>query len=69
MIQWDLLLYTLSLVCKNRLYIVAVHTAISEQGVICDVRKPSVMRIAPTPLYNSYRDVYDFVILLKTMLK
>ena len=48
--------------------IVAVHTAISEQGVICDVRKPSVMRIAPTPLYNSFRDVWDFVALLKTML-
>jgi kynureninase len=48
--------------------IVAVHTAITEQGVICDVRKPSVMRIAPTPLYNSFRDVWDFVALLKTML-
>ena len=45
--------------------IVSVHHAISEQGVICDVRKPSVMRIAPTPLYNSFRDVYDFVALLK----
>lgn len=35
------------------------------RGVICDVRKPNVMRIAPTPLYNSFRDVYDFVSILK----
>ena len=48
--------------------IVSVHEAISAQGVICDVRKPSVMRIAPTPLYNSFRDVYDFVELLHQML-
>ena len=48
--------------------IVGVHEAISAQGVICDVRKPSVMRIAPTPLYNSFRDVYDFVELLHVML-
>lgn len=44
-----------------------VHKSISAQGVVCDIRKPSVMRIAPTPLYNSFEDVYDFVHLLKTM--
>jgi len=42
-----------------------VHKAISARGVICDVRKPDVMRIAPVPLYNSFRDVHDFVVLLK----
>ena len=41
-----------------------VHKIISDQGVICDLRKPSVMRIAPAPLYNSYRDVLGFVELL-----
>lgn len=42
-----------------------VHKAISARGVICDLRKPDVMRIAPVPLYNNFRDVYDFVELLK----
>ena len=41
-----------------------VHKIISDQGVICDLRKPSVMRIAPAPLYNSFQDVLSFVELL-----
>ena len=45
-----------------------VHRMITEEGVICDVRKPNVMRIAPAPMYNSFVDVYEFVKLLKTML-
>ena len=28
-----------------------VHARIAKEGVICDLRKPSVMRIAPAPLY------------------
>ena len=31
-----------------------------EQGIIADWREPDVIRIAPVPLYNSYRDVYLF---------
>jgi kynureninase len=53
----------LSLVFKDD--VEAVHKAISARGVICDLRKPDVMRIAPVPMYNSFRDVYDFVMLLK----
>ena len=41
-----------------------VHAAIEAKGVICDIRRPNVMRIAPTPLYNSFRDVRAFVALL-----
>mmetsp|Transcript_14108 Transcript_14108/g.21108 ORF Transcript_14108/g.21108 Transcript_14108/m.21108 type:complete len:454 (-) Transcript_14108:100-1461(-) len=37
-------------------------------GVVCDVRKPNIMRIAPTPLYNSFTDVFDFVSILKAIL-
>ena len=48
--------------------VVEVHEAISKQGVICDVRKPDVMRIAPTPMYNNFSDVLRFVKLLQNEL-
>ena len=41
---------------------------LSEEGVIADWREPDVIRVAPIPLYNSYRDVYDFVELTKKCL-
>jgi len=34
---------------------------ITEAGVIADWREPDVIRIAPTPMYNSFVDVYQFV--------
>ncbi|ORX46260.1 kynureninase [Hesseltinella vesiculosa] len=37
-------------------------------GVICDERKPTVIRLAPTPLYNSYQDVYRAVTCLKKIM-
>ncbi len=43
--------------------------AINSQGVIADWREPDVIRIAPTPLYNSFKDVYDFVSILKNELE
>jgi kynureninase len=37
-------------------------------GVIGDWRRPNVLRLAPVPLYNRYRDVYDAVAALKRTL-
>jgi kynureninase len=42
-----------------------VHAKLSQKGVIVDVRKPDVIRIAPAPLYNSFSDVLRFVTLLE----
>ncbi|MFD2587039.1 kynureninase [Croceitalea marina] len=42
-----------------------VFEAITKRGVIADWREPNVIRIAPAPLYNSYQDVYHFVMILK----
>ena len=41
---------------------------ISKKGVVCDWRKPDVIRVAPHPLFNRYTEVYDFVKLLKQSL-
>jgi kynureninase len=30
-------------------------------GLFCDWREPDTLRLAPVPLYNSYRDVFEFV--------
>ncbi len=38
-----------------------INKALLEHGVICDVRKPNVLRVSPTPLYNTFQDVWNFV--------
>lgn len=43
----------------------SLFRAISDKGVIADWREPDVIRIAPTPMYNSYHDVYRFVEILR----
>jgi len=34
--------------------------ALQEAGVICDFREPNVIRAAPTPLYNTFHEVWRF---------
>lgn len=46
----------------------AVFSQLQAAGIVCDVRKPNVMRVAPAPLYNSAEDVRQFVAALKTAL-
>lgn len=42
-----------------------LHDALTERGVVCDWREPDVIRVAPTPMYNSFEDVFQFVKHLK----
>jgi len=36
------------------------HKAMIEQGIVCDFRPPNVIRAAPTPLYNTFHEVWRF---------
>ena len=40
----------------------------AEYGVICDVREPDVIRLAPTPLYSSYHDCWRAATALRELL-
>jgi kynureninase len=46
----------------------SLHSALMEQGVVSDWREPDVIRVAPTPLYNTFEDVYHFTERLKSIL-
>ena len=37
-------------------------------SLYCDTRNPNIMRVAPTPLYNTFTDVLKFVKQLKEIL-
>ncbi len=38
-----------------------IPSRLRNAGVIADWRPPSILRLSPVPLYNSYRDVYEAV--------
>ncbi len=42
--------------------------ALRAKGVITDWREPDVIRVSPTPMYNSFEEVFRFVDLLKQCL-
>ncbi len=41
-----------------------VLDGLHDQGVICDFREPNVIRAAPTPMYNTFHEVWRFVQIL-----
>ncbi|RKO86016.1 pyridoxal phosphate-dependent transferase, partial [Blyttiomyces helicus] len=46
-----------------------VFHSIAAQGIVCDERKPDVIRLAPAPLYNTFADVWRAVEALAAALK
>lgn len=46
-----------------------LHEALMRGGVICDFREPNVVRIAPTPLYNTFHDCWTFARILEHTLR
>lgn len=42
-----------------------VHDTLTQKNVICDWREPDVIRIAPVPLYNTFKDVWKFAEIIK----
>ncbi|XP_033640545.1 kynureninase-like [Asterias rubens] len=46
-----------------------ILTQLMKRGTLCDERKPNVIRIAPTPLYSKFEDVWRFVQVLREIVK
>ena len=43
-----------------------IYQKMKEHGIIVDYREPGVIRVAPAPLYCSFKDVYRFYEILKS---
>lgn len=59
----------LSVCVKTNVDVDVVNDALAELGVVCDVRKPDVIRVAPAPLFNSFKDIVTFVGALEHVLR
>jgi kynureninase len=46
-----------------------VSAALEGNGVICDKRKPGIIRVAPVPMYNTFEDVCRFMQILEAALQ
>jgi kynureninase len=45
-----------------------VFDELLKEGIITDWREPDVIRLAPVPLYNSFKDSYDLYTVLRKIL-
>lgn len=45
-----------------------ISEALKARGVITDFRPPNVIRVAPSPLYNTYHEVWKFVQIFKEVI-
>ncbi len=46
-----------------------VFEALNKTHVVADFRRPSVIRISPTPLYNSFEDIFNFFKIFNAIIK
>ena len=46
-----------------------MHAELEREGVVCDFRAPNVIRVAPTPLYNTYHEVWRFAQIVERMFR
>lgn len=46
-----------------------INAAMKEMGIIPDFRRPNVIRLAPVPLYTSYKDVWDVIQIIKEIME
>lgn len=53
--QLSLLIHKNSEECLQRL---------EKRKVICDFRPPNIIRVTPSPLYNTYNEIYQFALRL-----
>ena len=44
-----------------------VFNKLEAKGIVLDYRKPNVLRLAPVPLYNTYRDVFSCYEVMQTI--
>jgi kynureninase len=44
----------------------SIHKKLTDVGIIVDYRQPGVIRVAPAPIYNSFKEVYRFYEILKS---
>jgi len=45
-----------------------VFLQLGRRGVICDDRKHNVIRVSPTALYNTFEEIWEFVMILREIL-
>lgn len=46
----------------------SVLAAFEENAIVCDKRKPDVIRVAPVPMYNTFEEVWRFMGVLRSAL-
>jgi kynureninase len=45
----------------NAVHAKRIHEQLIAAGVVCDWREPNVVRVAPVPLYNTYKEAWMLI--------